>query len=160
MPESREELNRHSRWPAFFPSPICITTTSHGHVGHVEKVVGASIVNRFPYVIALSYCREPLSSSHYVRRTFMEALEASRRVAVQFLMPGESLHALLLAIATVPEDRPEERIAAAGLATHETVPIFDDSYLVYQCRLVRPSRDFGGVPIYAEPWTDVGSHRV
>ena len=78
MPESREELNRDSRWPAFFPSPICITTTASGGTVHVEKVVGASIVNRFPYVVALSYCREPLSSRHYVRRTFMEALQRLR----------------------------------------------------------------------------------
>jgi flavin reductase (DIM6/NTAB) family NADH-FMN oxidoreductase RutF len=160
MPEGREELNLNSRWPAFFPSPICITTTSHGGVAHVEKVVGASIVNRFPYVVALSYCREPLSSRHYVRRTFMDALEASGHVAVQFLMPGEPLRALMSAIAQVPEDRPIERFAAAGLAAHGTIPLFDDAYLVYQCRLAKPGHDFDGAPIYAEPWIDVGSHRV
>jgi flavin reductase (DIM6/NTAB) family NADH-FMN oxidoreductase RutF len=160
MPESCGELERDSRWPAFFPSPICITTTAHGGVAHVEKVVGASIVNRFPYVVALSYCREPLSSRHYVRRTFMDALEASGRAAVQFLMPGERLGALMSAIAEVPEDRPAERFATAGLATHGTPPTFDDAYLVYQCRLVRPGRDFDGAPIYPKPWIDVGSHRV
>jgi hypothetical protein len=48
----------HSRWPAFFPSPICLATTRHDDVSHLEKVVGASIVNRFPYVVALSFCRE------------------------------------------------------------------------------------------------------
>jgi flavin reductase (DIM6/NTAB) family NADH-FMN oxidoreductase RutF len=104
-----------------------------------KKVVGASIVNRFPYVVAPSYCREPLSSPHYVRRTFMDVLEASGRVALQFLMPGESLDALMTAIANVPEDRPADRFAAAGLATHDAPPIFDESYLVYQCRLSRPS---------------------
>ena len=160
LPESREELEQDSRWPAFFPSPICITTTSHGGVAHVEKVVGASIVNRFPYVVALSYCREPLSSRHHVRRTFMDALESSGRVALQFLMPGEPLNALMSAIANVPEDRPAERLAAAGLDTHDAPPIFDDAYLVYQCRLVRLGRDFDGAPIYSEPWIDVGSHRV
>jgi hypothetical protein len=160
MPESREELDRDSRWPVFFPSPICITTASDRGIAHVEKVVGASIVNRFPYVVALSYCREPLSSRHYVRRTFMEALEVSRRAAVQFLMPGEPLRALMSAIANVPEDRPEERLAAAGLAARGTVPVFDDAYLVYQCRLAEPRRDFDGAPIYADPWTDIGSHRV
>jgi flavin reductase (DIM6/NTAB) family NADH-FMN oxidoreductase RutF len=159
MPESREELNRDSRWPAFFPSPICITTTTsdRGTV-HVEKVVGASIVNRFPYVVALSYCREPLSSRHYVRRTFMDALEGSGRAAVQFLMPGEPLRALMSAIASVPEDRPSDRFAAAGLSAYGA--IFDDAYLVYQCRLAQPGRDFSGASIYAEPWIDIGSHRV
>ena len=125
-----------------------------------KKVVGASIVNRFPYVVAPSYCREPLSSRHYVRRTFMDVLEASRRVALKFLMPGKSLDALMTAIANVPEDRPADRFAAAGLATHDAPPIFDEPYLVYQCRLVRPGHDFGGAPIYSEPWIDVGSHRV
>jgi flavin reductase (DIM6/NTAB) family NADH-FMN oxidoreductase RutF len=160
MPESRKELERDSRWPAFFPSPICITTTSSAGVGHVEKVVGASIVNRFPYVVALSYCREPLSSRHYVRRTFMDALETSGRAAVQFLMPAEPLRALMSGIATVSEDRPRERLAAARHAMRENIPIFDDAYLIYQCRLARSGRDFTGAPIYAEPWTDIGSHRV
>jgi flavin reductase (DIM6/NTAB) family NADH-FMN oxidoreductase RutF len=160
MPESRDELEQDSRWPAFFPSPICITTTSIGGISHVEKVVGASIVNRFPYVVALSYCREPLSSRHYVRRTFMDMLETSGRVALQFLMPGASLEALMTAIANVPEDHPADRFAAAGLATHDVPPIFDETYLVYQCRLVQPGHDFDGAPIYSEPWIDVGSHRV
>ena len=160
LPESREELERDSRWPAFFPSPICITTTAHGGVSHVEKVVGASIVNRFPYVVALSYCREALSSRHYVRRTFMDALEASGCATIQFIMPSDELGTLMSGIAEVPEDRPAERFAATCLATHGTPPIFDDAYLVYQCRLVRPGRDFEGAPIYPEPWIDVGSHRV
>jgi hypothetical protein len=37
MPESRDELERDSRWLAFFPSPICTTTTSNGGISHVEK---------------------------------------------------------------------------------------------------------------------------
>jgi hypothetical protein len=98
MPESREELAVDSRWPAFFPSPICITTTAHEGIAHVEKVVGASIVNRFPYVLALSLCRQPLSSRHYVRRGFMDALEASGRAAVQFIMPGEALDRVMATV--------------------------------------------------------------
>jgi flavin reductase (DIM6/NTAB) family NADH-FMN oxidoreductase RutF len=160
LPEARSELEHDSRWPAFFPSPLCITTTAHAGVGHVEKVVGASIVNRFPYVVALSYCREPLSGRHYVRRRFMHALEASGRAAVQFLMPGAPLRALMTALGEVPEDRPAQRFAAAGLAVRGAPPVFADAYLVYQCRLARPGRDFDGAPIYAEPWLDVGSHRV
>jgi flavin reductase (DIM6/NTAB) family NADH-FMN oxidoreductase RutF len=160
LPETPEELERDSRWPAFFPSPICITTTSFGGVAHVEKVVGASIVNRFPYVVALSYCREPLSARHYVRREFTKALEASACATIQFLMPGEPLRALMAAIAEVPEDQPAERFAAAGLSTHDPLPIFDDSYLVYRCQLVQTGRDFDGAPIYAERWIDIGSHRT
>jgi flavin reductase (DIM6/NTAB) family NADH-FMN oxidoreductase RutF len=164
LPESRDELAGNSRWPAFFPSPICITTTWHDGVTHVEKVVGASIVNRFPYVVALGYCREPLSSRHYVRRTFMQAIEASGRVAVQFFMPGERLTALMNAIATVPEDRPVQRLASSGLAVTRalagTMPVFRDAYLVYEARLVRPGRDFEGHDVNAQPWIDFGSHRV
>ena len=121
MPETREELAADSRWPAFFPSPICITTTEHHGIAHLEKVVGASIVNRFPYVVALSFCREGLSPRHYVRRTFMDALEASGRLAVQFLMPGESLARVMAAIANLPEDEPADRFIAAGLATRDAL---------------------------------------
>jgi hypothetical protein len=44
----------------------------------LEKVVGATIVNRFPYVFALSLCRQPLSPRHYVRRAFMDGRAAPR----------------------------------------------------------------------------------
>ncbi len=164
MPESREQLSADSRWPAFFPSPICIATTEHDGIAHVEKVVGASIVNRFPYVVALSFCREALSSRHYIRRTFMTALEASGQVAVQFIMPGPALAGLLSAIATIPEDEPGRRFDSAGLATRRglsaNIPVFRDSYLTYECRLARPGRDFDGTPINDSSWIDVGSHRV
>jgi hypothetical protein len=79
MPESREELAADSRWPAFFPSSICLATVCHQGVARLEKVVGATIVNRFPYVLALSLCRQPPSPRHYVHRAFMDALEASGR---------------------------------------------------------------------------------
>jgi flavin reductase (DIM6/NTAB) family NADH-FMN oxidoreductase RutF len=164
MPETREQLAADSRWPAFFPSPICITTTEHHGIAHLEKVVGASIVNRFPYVVALSFCREGLSPRHYVRRTFMDALEVSGRLAVQFLMPGGSLARVMAAIANVPEDEPAKRFIAAGLATRDALsskcPVFEEAYLVYECRLVKPGRDFDGAPINSASWKDAGSHRV
>jgi flavin reductase (DIM6/NTAB) family NADH-FMN oxidoreductase RutF len=111
----------------------------------------------------LSYCREPLSTRHYVRRTFIDALEASRRAAVQFLMPGAKLGALMSAIAAVAEDRPAARLAEAALSTRraaEAAPVLDDAYLVYQCRLVCAGRDFEGALVYPQPWIDIGSHRV
>src|SRR5262249_1859398 len=164
MPESREELAADSRWPAFFPSSICLATVCHDGVAHLEKVVGATIVNRFPYVLALSFCREPLSPRHYVRRTFMDALEASGRAAVQFLMPGETLARVMAAIANVPEDSTAERFSAAGVqarhAGSSAAPVLEPAYLVYECRLVKPARDFEGVPINFGAWKDTGSHRV
>jgi flavin reductase (DIM6/NTAB) family NADH-FMN oxidoreductase RutF len=164
MPETREELAADSRWPAFFPSPISLVTTQHDGVAHLEKVVGASIVNRFPYIVALSFCRESLSPRHYVRRTFMDALEASGRVAVQFMMPGEALAKVLAAIATVPEDEPSRRFTVAELPICPELsskpPVFASSYLFYQCRLVKPGLDFEGVPRYSSPWKDHGSHRI
>jgi flavin reductase (DIM6/NTAB) family NADH-FMN oxidoreductase RutF len=151
MPETREELRRDSRWPAFFPSPLCIATTrAHGE-DLLEKVVGASIVNRFPYVIMLSFCRESLSERHHVRRTFMDAVEASGHVAVQFIMPGPQLQSVMAAINSVPEDRQADRFRSAGLPLRPTsdgsAPAFRDAYLVYEGRLVRPGHDFEGTPI-------------
>jgi flavin reductase (DIM6/NTAB) family NADH-FMN oxidoreductase RutF len=164
MPEEREEIAADSRWPAFFPSPICITTAAAGGGIFVEKVVGASIVNRFPYVMMLSFCREPLSDRHHTRRTFMNAVEASGRVAVQFLMPSQPLQALLLAITEVSEHESAARFRRAGLPLRPTQdgapPIFQHSYLVYEGRLVAPSRDFDGNAIYDSPWRDIGSHRA
>jgi flavin reductase (DIM6/NTAB) family NADH-FMN oxidoreductase RutF len=164
IPEHPDELQRDSRWPGFFPCPICIATTSINGLNLVEKVVGASIINRFPYVVALSLCRERLSARHYVRRTFMDAVERSGSVAVQFMMPTPSLQSLMTAVATIPEDQPQLRFTRAGLPTRRTStgtpPVFEASYLIYECRLARPGLDFEGHSIYPEPWIDVGSHRV
>ena len=87
MPEhTLEEIAIDSQWPAFFPSSICYVTTTCGSNVALEKVVGASIVNRFPYILALSLCKQELSQRHHVRRIFTEMLESSANVAVQFFL--------------------------------------------------------------------------
>lgn len=164
MPERDEDLARDSRWPALFPAPLCLVTAGGEGAAALEKVVGASIVNRFPYVVALSFCREPLSARHYGRNRFMEILEAGGTAAVQFLRPGAALDAAMGAIARVPDELATERLAASGLETERGVtvpcPVFADAYLVYECRLVRPGKDFDGEAIFTQPWRDVGSHRI
>ena len=164
MPETPDELSRDSRWPALFPSPICFVTTGEGGDAVLEKVVGASIVNRFPYIMALSFCRESLSPRHHRRDRFMQALEAEGTVAVQYLPPGASLDAAMSAIGGLDEERANERIAASGLdtrpASRSATPVLADAYMVYEGRLVQPGRDFDGEPIYPRPYHDIGSHRV
>jgi len=164
LPENREQLEQDSRWPAFFPSPICLVTTTNGQEMALEKVVGPSIVNRFPYIAALSFCRERLSSRHHVRSKFTELLEAGETVAIQFLDQGEKLSAALDAIQNINEDKSSERFDRAGLTTRpsETVaaPTINDAYLVYEGRLVKPGKDFAGDAIFNTPYKDVGSHRV
>ncbi|NBP51682.1 MAG: hypothetical protein EBU70_11015, partial [Actinobacteria bacterium] len=102
MPESAASLRRDSRWPAFFPSAISVVTSVGPDGPVVEKVVGASIVNRFPYVVALSLCRTDLSDRHYARTEALRAMERSGEVAVQFLEPGPALERVLRAVADVP----------------------------------------------------------
>jgi flavin reductase (DIM6/NTAB) family NADH-FMN oxidoreductase RutF len=164
LPESLEELSNDSRWPGFFPSPICLVTTADGSQIALEKVVGASIVNRFPYVLALSFCTQELSQRHYVRRAFTDMLESSGSIAVQFLPLGEELDRAMKAITNVPEEKTHIRIADAGLTTHKALtndaPVFDSAYMVYEAKLVKPGKDFAGQLIYSQPWVDVGSHRV
>jgi flavin reductase (DIM6/NTAB) family NADH-FMN oxidoreductase RutF len=164
MPESREELAKDSRWPAFFPVPLSIITTSDGTQTALEKEVGASIVNRFPYVIALSFCREHLSQRHHTRHNFTEILERGGCVAVQFLPPGSETNAAMAAIASANDSVASSRIRQSGLSARRAItndaPVFDAAYMVYEARLVQPSKDFGGEPVYDTPWKDVGSHRV
>lgn len=164
LPESREQLAADSRWPAFFPSPICLVTTADGSHTALEKVVGPSIVNRFPYIAALSFCRENLSDRHHVRGRFTEILEAGKTAVIQFLPQGEELAAALDSILTIPEDRSHERIAASGLTTRPArtnpSPVFDDAYMAYEVRLVEPGKDLSGEAIYQVPWSDIGSHRI
>lgn len=164
MPESAEDLAQDSRWPAFFPCPLVVVTTADGEQVLLEKVVGASVVNRFPYTLALSFCKDPLSERHHVRHTFMNALERSGDAAVQFLPPGAALDAAMGAILNLPEEQTTERIARSGLKTRPgrtvAAPVFRDSYMVYECRLVKPGKDFEGAAINAQPFADVGSHRV
>jgi flavin reductase (DIM6/NTAB) family NADH-FMN oxidoreductase RutF len=164
LPESTAELAADSRWPALFPSPVCLVTTTDGRTSALERVVGASIVNRFPYVLALSVCVQPLSTRHYVRRTFTRLLETGGTAAVQFLPPGPLLDRALATIETTPEGDTSARVARTALRTRAaltgTAPVFTDAYLVYEGRLVRPGHDLDGEPIYRQPWLDVGSHRV
>ena len=164
LPESRETLAADSRWPALFPSPVCLVTAAHGSTVVLEREVGASIVNRFPYVLALSFCVEALSPRHYARRRFTRVLENGGRAAVQFLPPGPLLDRALGVIESTAEPETAARITRSGLRTRRALtseaPVFTDAYLVYEGRLVRPQRDLDGEPIYARPWLDVGSHRV
>ncbi len=164
LPETPAELAADSRWPALFPSPMCLVTASNGTETGLEKVVGASIVNRFPYVMALSFCQLPLSARHHPRGAFTRILEEGGSVAVQFLLPGPALDRALEIIETVPEERTAERLAATGLPlrpclTNEAAA-FRDAYMVYEARLVQPSQDLEGEPIYEKPYRDIGSHRV
>ena len=164
LPERPEDLSRDSRWPAFFPSSMCLVTASGGGHTALEKVVGATIVNRFPYVIATSFCRDELSSRHYARRGFMDTLERGGTLAVQFLPPGSDLDRVMGVIGSVPDDRTHERVAATGLGTRPArtndCPIFESAYMVYEAQLVSPGRDLEGRAIYEQPWQDVGSHRI
>ncbi|MBT7136677.1 MAG: hypothetical protein HN889_02320 [Rhodospirillaceae bacterium] len=164
LPETAEQLEADSRWPAFFPSPICLVTTTNGHEVGFEKVVGPSIVNRFPYIAALSFCREKLSDRHHIRGRFAELLESGGSVAIQFLPQGEKLAKAMKVIAETPEEKTSQRLKLADLETlpGQTVaaPVMKDAYLVYEGKLVKPSKDFSGNPIYDKPWSDVGSHRI
>ena len=164
MPEDTAQVALDSRWPSFFPSPICLVSTGDGKSTALEKVVGASVVNRFPYIVALSFCIEDLSDRHYARRAFCEALEATGTAAVQFIAPGLELDRAMGAIARVPDAETGDRISDSGLLTRRAItsdsPVFDDAYLVYEASLVDPVVDFEGHQLFDRPWTDVGSHRV
>lgn len=164
MPESDANLALDSRWPAFFPAPICVVTTRDGNRTAMEREVGASIVNRFPYVVALSLCRERISSRHYERTSFMKVLESGGVASLQFLPPGKALDRALETIASVPDCEGHTRVERCGLAVRtgapKAAPIFADSYLVYETRLAKPQKDFEGQPIFEQPWVDVGSHRI
>lgn len=164
MPESAASLRDDSRWPAFFPSAISIVTSIGPDGPVVEKVVGASIVNRFPYVVALSLCRIDLSDRHYARTNAIHAMTHSGEVAVQFLEPGSGLERVLRAVNDMPDARATDRLQKSGLAASPgaTVasPVFDDAFLVYEGAAVRPDADFERIPVNSSPWVDVGSHRV
>lgn len=164
MPESPEEFATDTQWPGFFPSPICFVTTSDGQSVALEKVVGPSIVNRFPYVVSLSFCIEELSKRHHVRSTFIDMLEKGESVAVQFLPPGPVLDSAMQAIVEGDEADTTQRIAKTGLKTRKArsndAPVFDQAYLVYEAKLVKPGKDFLGNPINETSWVDQGSHRI
>ncbi|MFC2150225.1 flavin reductase [Calditrichota bacterium] len=164
MPEPNDEVAKDSRWPALFPSSISLVTTSDGQTEAIEKVVGACIVNRFPYVIALSFCRDSLSERHYSRNKFMEMLEKNGTAVVQFLEPGDDLDRVMQTIVEVPDTECEQRLAKCNLETmpaqNNVSPVFKSAYMAYEVRMVKPSQDFQGNPIYDKPWLDLGSHRV
>lgn len=164
LPEDIDALAQDSRWPALFPSPMCIVTTNDGSVGVMEKVVSPVIVNRFPYVMSLSFCSRGLSSRHYPRTKFLEALEKGESVAVQFIAPGDSLNRIMDAIASVDDVDIDKRIESTGLTTRKAIsnnaPVFSAAYLVYEGKFVKESKDVEGQTIYQKPYSDIGSHRI
>ena len=164
MPETDEEVAADSRWPAFFPSAISIVTTSDGKRSSMERVVGANIVNRFPFIAAFSICREALSERHYRRDIFTEILESGDAVTLQFVDPGDPLDQILGAISSTDDDKAEDRIAAAGLPVRagetNAAPVFADAYLAYEGRMARPATNLDGDTVLPDPWIDVGSHRL
>lgn len=164
MPEDAEELALDSRWPGFFPSAICFVTANDGVITGLEKVVGASIVNRFPYIVALSFCTEPLSKRHYARNKFIEILERGGSVSIHYFEPGEKINSVMNAINTVSDENIENRISLTNLSTRKAstndTPVFNDAYLVYEAKLVKPGKDFEGNVIFETPYTDFGSHRI
>jgi flavin reductase (DIM6/NTAB) family NADH-FMN oxidoreductase RutF len=164
LPESLSELEKDSRWPLFFPATICIVTTADGKTVAMEKVVGPSIVNRFPYIMALSFCVKPLSKRHHVRSLFTETLEKGGGVAVQFFPPGKLLDQAMAGVINVEEKLSGERVAHTGMSTRKALtndsPVFDNAYLIYEAQVVRPRKDFHGRKILEKPWVDYGSHRV
>jgi flavin reductase (DIM6/NTAB) family NADH-FMN oxidoreductase RutF len=164
MPESKEALAQDSRWPSLFPAPICLVTVRAGDEVALEKVVGASIVNRFPYILALSFCRDTLSDRHHPRNRFMELLEKGGTATVQFLPQGPLLDRAMGVIADIPETRTQDRIPESGLGTRpgesNDAPVFEDAFMAYEGRLVRPGKGFEGEAVFERPWSDVGSHRV
>jgi flavin reductase (DIM6/NTAB) family NADH-FMN oxidoreductase RutF len=164
LKENKEDLELDSRWPGFFPSAICFVTTTDGDVTALEKVVGASIVNRFPYVMAISVCIEQLSKRHYARSRFIEILEKGGVVAIQYFEPGPYIDALMSSINHISDDKIEKRIPCLKLPIHNAItndsPVFSDAYMVYEARLVKPCSDFTGEPIFETNFTDFGSHRI
>lgn len=164
MPEPRSAIALDSRWPAFFPSPITLVTTGQGDSFALEKVVGASIVNRFPYVVALSFCREALSDRHYARTNFTDLLERSGSATLQFLPAGEELDRAMEAIGRIPDEHSDQRLLDSGVqftaSLMSEVPVAKSAFLVYETRLIGPSLDLDGRKIFEQPWVDVGSHRV
>lgn len=147
MPESRDALAVDSRWPAFFPSSMCLITTAHGAESAIEVVVGASIVNRFPYVVAFSLCTDALSARHHPRRRFIELLESGGQVALQWLEPGARLARTVSLIRRTSDADTTGRITRLGAPVEPGVstscPVLTDAYLVYEAAAVQPSRQVG-----------------
>ena len=164
LPETEAEISDDSRWPAFFPSPICLITSQGKHGPVLERVVGATIVNRFPYILAFSVCHRPLSRRHYPRQALIEALEHSRHAIVQFLSPGANLETALSVITGLPDERASQRLAESGLphgpGESGPSPILQDAFLAYEGHLAAPGKDYTGTDVFLEPYRDVGSHRI
>ena len=153
MPESGDEFAVDSQWPAFFPSPICVISASDGQRTALEREVGASIVNRFPYVLTVSVCRDALSGRHHPRSRFIDVLTSRGSAAVQFVEPGPDLNAALEVIAELPEnalDRIERTISHATRNHKRRAGILQRIPRLH-ATLIKPQRNSDSTPIYAQP---------
>ncbi len=163
MNENLKTLSANSQWPAFFSSPMCIVNTYYGKDTIIEKVVGPSIVNRFPYIMALSFCKKHLSERHFGRDTFIAGIEKTREVSVQFFEPGDLLDVILAGIESNGPDAcykisDKKHNIRSGISI--SIDAIAEAYMVYEGRLVKPGKDFHGNTIFEKPFMDIGSHRI
>ncbi|HEX8075289.1 MAG TPA: flavin reductase [Thermoleophilaceae bacterium] len=119
---------------AFFPLSECVVSTGSGRDAVAVRVRGASIVNRFPYVIALSLNRR--SSAH---RELVDRLERTGAAAIQL---GADASLSTRACLTAPIAR------------------LNSAYLVYEAVFPESFVDGGGETVYASPWVDVHDRRI
>lgn len=162
--DTAEELEADSRWPAFMSQPICLVTVRYQGRDYVERVVGPSIVNRFPLIVAVSFCLQRLSRRHYPRRRFVEALRASGRACVQFLPQTEKLQAVLNAITAIDDDDCDKRLNHSGVATRrlpdDGPAVIETAYVAYDVESAVPHQDMYGNLVNQTFEHAVGSHAL
>ena len=83
--EKLSDLNNDSSWKIFFPISICFLSFVYKNKIFIEKISGASIINRFPLKIMLPISTKKISGRHLDKSYIIDNLKNFDHVSVNLL---------------------------------------------------------------------------
>ena len=83
--ENIDHLNKDSKWPSFFPCNVSFVLIKFKNQFYVEKIIGATIINRFPLILALPISKKKLSERHLNKQEFIKKLKNCDNISINLL---------------------------------------------------------------------------
>ena len=85
----KENLNtlkkKDSKWPIFFPSNNSFLLLKNKNNYRIEKLTGATVVNRFPLIIGFSISSKSLSKRHINKTPIIKKLITNKKFSINLI---------------------------------------------------------------------------
>ena len=88
--ENLSELKNDSSWKIFFPISICFLSATLKNKVYVEKITGASIVNRFPLKILIPIGNKKISERHLKKNYILSNIKKFDNISINLISQNYS----------------------------------------------------------------------